>query len=319
MANQYNMTCDSKTIDNVQIAISRHELLNKRTNGTGTVKCLTVHFKNISDLHISKVFFEVLFYDAQYNLLDTVEQEFSDFQPATIRVINIETAGNITNLTEGYEIKIGEIISVPKSIASGNNIVEIIKHNLLIGADPYDSASVSGIIELSIGAVSLSIRNTTDKTLSTIIFNVELYDINNNLIDTIRHEEYELKPFGNRAIMINSCKYEGNHAASYKVNIIKTLTTETEKIQLRRYDRKTMDNGVERISGTLKNLTEDKADTAVIATFLDSNSEKIEMKVLYIKDIDPLSIRRFNLDYNPPFGETVKSITVNIGSIQTVL
>ena len=315
MANQYNMTCDLNTTDNVQIAIIKHELANKRTNRTDPVKCLTVHFKNVSDLHISKVRFEVLFYDTQYNLLDTVKQEFSDFQADTTRVINVETADK---LTEGYEIKIGEIVAVPKSIVSGNNMVEIIKHNLLIGADPYDSASASGLIELSIGAVSLSIRNTTDKILSTIIFNVEMYDINNNLIDTIRHEEYELKPFSNRAIMINSHKYKGNHAASYKVNIIKTLTTETEKIQLRRYERNTMANGVERISGTLKNLTENKADTAVIATFLDSNSEIIEMKVLYIKDIDAFSIRRFSLDYYPPYGEKVKGITVNIGNIHTI-
>ncbi len=315
MTSQYNSTCDSKMTGDVRIAITRHELADKKVNEAASVKSLNIHFKNVSELHISKVLFAVLFYDAGHNLLDTIEQQFSDFKPDDIRVINVETANASDNQIEGYEIKMRNIIALSKPVATGNDMVEIIKHHLLIGADPYDSASVSGLIELSIGAISLSIRNITDKVLSTIIFNAELYDIDNNLIDTIIHREYELNPFTSRAIMISSSKYEGNHAASYKVSVIKALTTETEKIQLRRHDRNSIANDGERIGGTLKNLSGNKADAAVIVTFLDSNNEKIETKVLPVNGIAPHSIRRFSLDFYPPPGEKVKSYTIDAGEM----
>lgn len=319
LSSRYNLISDSKVIDDVHITIVKHEFINKKINDIDSIKYLSIQFKNTSEFNISKVLFNVLFYDAEHNLLDTVEQEFCGFVMSETRIINIETSRAITSQICNYEILIKSITTSPKSIATGNDMVEIIKHNLLIGADPYDSASVSGLIELSIGAVSLSIRNITDKVLSTIIFNVELYDINNNLIDTIRHNEYELKPLTSRSIMVSSHKYKGNHATSYKLHIIKTLTTETEKIQLRKHDRITLDGGGERITGLLKNISENKTDTAVIVTFLDSNNEKINTKVLPIKDIDAYSMRRFSFDFYPTCGEIVKGTTVEVGSIHNIM
>ena len=315
LSSQSNINCDSKITDSVQISIIKHELFDKKINGIDNVKYLTVHFKNTSDSHISKVSFAVLFYDAQHNLLDTVEQDFSDFKIDTIRVINVETARAISSQIESYELVIKSINKLPKSIATGSAMVEIIKHDLLIGADPYDSTSTSGIIELSIGAVSLAIRNISDKVLSTIIFKVELYDVDNNLIDTIRHEEYELTPFSSRAFMITSSKYAGNHAASYKVSIIKTLTPEVEKVQLRRHDKSILPDGGERISGLLKNLSSEKADSAVIVTLLDSKNERIGTKVAIIKEIAPGSIKRFSFDFYPPCGEKSKSYSIEVGDI----
>lgn len=316
MSNQYSIKCDSKATDDVRISIIKHELFNKHINAITSIKCLTIHFKNISDSHIYKVLFAVIFYDAQHNLLDTIEQDFSDFKIGAVRVINIETAPAIASQIESYELVIKSITALPKSIATGNDMVEIFKHNLLIGADPYDSTSVSGLIELSIGAISLSIRNVTDNILSTIIFNAELYDIDNKLIDTIRHEEYELNPFSSRAIMISSRKYAGNHAVSYNVNAIKTYTAEKEKVQIRRHEKATIPNGGERISGLLKNLSNKNSNAAVIVTFLDLNDEKIGTKVTIVNDIGPSLLKRFSFDFYPPYGEKVKSYTIDIGNLQ---
>ena len=316
MSSQYNAAVDSKITDDVQISIIKHELIDKKINDTDSIKYLSIHFKNTSDIHIAKIVFDALFYDTNHNLLNTIEQDFCDFKTDETRLINIEISRAIAEQIETYELLIRSIAVSPKSTATGNDMVEIIKHNLLIGADPYDSASLTGLIELSIGAISISIKNTTDKILSTIVFNVELYDIENNLIDTIRHNEYELKPLTSRSIMIGSHKYAGNHAASYKLNIIKVLTTETEKIQLRKHERVAIDGGGERITGLLKNISETKADTAVIVTFMDANNERIDIKVLPVKDIDAFSTRRFSFDFFPACGEKVDSYTINIGNMQ---
>ena len=318
MSSPYEVNCNSEVTDDIKISIIKHELFNKEISETSSIKCLTIHFKNISDLYILKVSFTALFYDAQRNLVHTLEQDLSDFEADAIRVINIETAPALTNIIESYELIIKSITALPKSIATGNDMLEIFKHNLLIGADPYDSTSTSGLIELSIGAIALSIRNVTDKVLSTIIFNAELYDIDNNLIDMIRHEEYELNPFTSRAIMISSRKYAGNHAVSYKVNIVKTYTSEKERVQIRRHEKSILPNGGERISGLLKNLSTDKADSAVIATLFDSKDERIGIKVAIIKEIAPGSIRRFSFDYYPLCGEKTKSYNVEVGSINNV-
>jgi hypothetical protein len=51
---------------------------------------------------------------------------------------------------------------------------------------------------------------------------------------------------------------------TYRVSVLRTLTTDVEKVQLRRHEIWSVEGG-EEVRGTLKNISDVKADAALVA------------------------------------------------------
>jgi hypothetical protein len=77
---------------------------------------------------------------------------------------------------------------------------------------------------------------------------------------------------------------------------------------------KPLDDAVEG-SGVLKNISDDKADAAVVTLFKDVKDEKIATRVIYVRDIEPGASKQFKFRFVVPAGETVNSYVISVGSI----
>ena len=121
----------------------------------------------------------------------------------------------------------------------------------------------------------LAIRNVSDSTIATLLFEAIFYDAEGNILDTVKHREINLRPKTSRAIYIQTLIALNNRVKSYAVRITRMIMADVEKVQLRRYERRTIGTGEEEISGLVKNISEVRTDTAIIATFYGLAREKI--------------------------------------------
>ncbi|GAI57443.1 unnamed protein product, partial [marine sediment metagenome] len=161
----------------------------------------------------------------------------------------------------------------------------------------------------------LAIRNVSDSTIATAVFEAVFLDIEGNILDTVEHRESDLKPERSRAILINTSIPESDKVKSYDVRIIRTTTADVEKVQLRRHEIRTTETG-EEVRGIVKNLSEVKTDAALVATFFDPKKETIGTKVIILRDIEPGTIRQYQFKFKPQEGDVVRTYTLNIGEIE---
>jgi hypothetical protein len=194
---------------------------------------------------------------------------------------------------------------VPESTATGNDKIAIMKHKL------FDvSMSVRGL-EASDGA-ELAIRNVSDSTIATVIFEAVFYDIEGNIIDTDEHKETDLKPRTSRAIFIfppTSTRYK---IKSYNIRVIRTVTADVEKVQLRGHEIRTNEAGEEEVRGAAKNLSNSKADAVLVATFYDPKKESIGNKAIILRDIEPDNIKQFHFKFKPQEGDKISTYNLKV-------
>jgi hypothetical protein len=203
-----------------------------------------------------------------------------------------------------------EAEGMPKSlepIVKGTKDIIILKHRLFENSDMRNG-------KMEIG-VELAIRNISAATIATAIFEAIFYDIDNNMLDTVKHKEIELKPNTSRAININSSMRQFGKIKRYEIRIIKVTTADMEKVQVRRNAIRTTESGAEEIRGAVNNIGCVKTDTALIATFYDRSDECIGSKVIIIRDIEPGALKQYNFLFKPQEGDVVKSYKLNIGDV----
>lgn len=207
----------------------------------------------------------------------------------------------------------GQVIEPPKApvpTATGNQVVAILKHELVNAySDPLDNGRKSP------AGVELAINNASDETIATAIFDVLFYDAEGNVVDTIKHKIVELPAGRSRAVLINSSHYQIGKVVSYDVKLIKAIMADVEKVQLRRHEIWTTETGEEAIHGIVANISQVKTDAAVVITFMDLNKETIGTRAVVLKDIEPDSIRQYDVRFKPPEGETVAGCTFAVGEI----
>ena len=164
-------------------------------------------------------------------------------------------------------------------------------------------------------SVELAIRNVSQATIATAVFEAVFYDKEGNIVDTVKHGEIELKPDTSRAIYIAFPKHGYDKVKSYNVRIIRTTTADVEKVQFRRQEVRTTETGEEEVRGTVKNISEVKTDAAIVATFYDYKEEKIGTKVLILRDIEPHTVRKFEFKFKPQEGDRIRRCSSAIGEI----
>lgn len=309
MADLARKAPEASVTGNERIQVLSHSLLMKKGKEGVTGKGVTVSLKNIAGADIGKVVFECVFFDAKGNVVDTIEQTAADFEAGQARSLRIETPRAEAIDIKSYDVKIIKMIMTPVPAATGDDRITILRHNF------QDVGNLDvGITQIKSG-IELALRNVSKDTVSTIVFEVELFDSDGNDMGTVRHKEFEIKPNNSRAILLAADTAKEDKVKSYNIRVIKTITTDVEKVQLRRNEFKKLGNGSEEVSGLIKNISDLKTDAVLVVTYLDAKEEKIGVKALHIKDIEPNTVRKFSLMYTPPEGETVKTRNFDIGEM----
>jgi hypothetical protein len=201
-----------------------------------------------------------------------------------------------------------ELPKMPEPVATGNERIAVLKH-LFSGTDgEHGEGSLR---------VDLAIRNISDLTIATAVFEAVFYDVEGNVVDTVRHNEVELRPETSRLIHITSTipVFECDDIQSYAVRLVWSTTVDVEKFQLRKYEMATIETGEEQVTGVVKNLSEVKSDAAVVVILYGAEKENLCTKVLVLRDIEPNTVRQYELRIMPPQGAEVASCSIAVGEL----
>jgi hypothetical protein len=289
---------------NEHLEVISHNLLIKDGNegkGSGVV----LNLKNVAGKDIGKTVFKIVFYGAGGDIVDTLEEAMTDFGRGKIRNFRVECPKPDADI-RSYAVSVLETVLTPEPEAAGNDKVAILKHGVH-EADPVSRGEGKCSIDLAI-------RNISDKTFATIVFEAVFSDGEGKVLETVRHKELELKPNSSRAVLISPAKDVADAFKTYRVSVLRTVTTDVEKVQLRRHEIRSAEGG-EEVRGIVKNISDVKTDTALVATFKDSKDEKIGTRVVFIKDIEPGTAKQFHFIFNTPQGESVRSYTLSVGEM----
>ena len=124
-----------------------------------------------------------------------------------------------------------------------------------------------------------------------------------------------MEPDTSRAIQITCSRHKYERVKSYDVRIVRTTTADVERVQFVRHEIGTTADREEEITGIVKNISEVKTDAAVVANFYDLEEENVGTRVVLVRDIEPKTVRKFDLRFRPQEGEVVRSYTLRIGEI----
>jgi hypothetical protein len=291
-----------------QISILNHALFVKKAGEKIYGKSLRLSFKNIAEATVGEVVFEVNFYDAEGNVLDTAEYSIADVEKDRVVSLNMASAEAVSCDINSYHARVVKVIMTPIPVVTGDERIKIIKHSLR-ETDLTDPRSINSTI------IDLAIRNVSDKTIASAIYEAVYYDSRGNILDTVRHKDCDMRPNSSRSISIATEKVKSSNSKSYKVTLLKTITTDVEKVQLRGNELSTLENGCEEVHGIVKNISDVKTDAALMVNFKDSKNINIGTRVIVLKDLEPGTVRRFKFVFNTPNGEKVKSCSFDIGEV----
>ncbi len=295
-----------------KICIIKHNIYRHIQNDEPEIAGVYLNVKNVSTSIIGSVTFGVIFYDIEDNIVEETEYKKFELLPDKDTIVHIPSkAGHIV---ESYSVKTTQIIIAPMPVVIDNDKVTITKHGLVLTNNFPHSREWKEI--------DIAVHNISESNIAKIILEAIFYDIEGNVLDITKREEYDLTVGTSRSICIipsvsmnNSEKFHYRNIWSYAVRIIKTVTADVEKVRLCRHEAITLDNGWEEVRGIVKNISDGEADTVLVATFKNYADEKIATKIIPIKSIKPRSYHNFHFVFQPSEGEKVKTYSLDIGEI----
>jgi hypothetical protein len=311
------LTCDRTGIINIapipkvlsdeEIKILDHHLIDKDGEKNTTGEGVAITLKNTAGSYINKAVIDTVFYDLNGNILEHKLSNVMDLDKDKIQSLCIYSSNAAINKVRSYDIRIAKVMIVPIPTVIGDDRIKILKHALR-------ELCIHPRVRTPI-IIDFSIKNITDITIATAIFEVVFYDGEGNVLDTVRHKVLELKSKSSRAIVVESYNIPYGMVKSYRVTLVKTITVEIEKVQLIRSEIRKSENGTEEILGVVKNISDFKTDIALVATLIDLNDEIIEIKVLHLKNIEAGKSREFRFICGTHKEEKVKSYSIDIGEV----
>jgi hypothetical protein len=201
------------------------------------------------------------------------------------------------------------MVVTPAPEVEGDHRIVIIRHSF------QDTGLLDvGITQIKRG-IELAIRNVSGENIASAIFAADLFDAAGNFVSTLKHTESDILPNTSRAFLIQTTSVKDDIVRSYNIKLVKTVTADIEKVQLRRNEVKRLPNGREEVSGLVKNVSSTKSDAVVVVTFLDVNEETIGVRTTELKDIAPGTVHKFALDFTCPEGLVVKKRNIDIGEL----
>ncbi len=294
---------------NEKVDILSHALILKKAAAGAAGKGVTFTVKNNADASIGKLVFEAVLFDAKGNIIDTLERNIVDFEGGATYSMRIETGKAETIDVASYDVRIKEMVVTPVPEVEGDQRIVILRHSF------QDTGLLDvGITHIKRG-IELAIRNVSGQSIASAIFAVDLFDAEGNFITTLKHIEPDIQPDCSRAFLIQTTSVKDDIVRSYNIKVIKTVTADLEKVQLRRNEVKKLPNGREELSGLVKNVGSVNTGAVVVVTYLDANEESLGVRTLELKDISPGTVRKFALDFVCPEGLAVKKRDIDIGEL----
>ncbi|MDD4924127.1 MAG: hypothetical protein PHF74_04755 [Dehalococcoidales bacterium] len=291
---------------NNQIEIISKPVFLKESGDNLSINGVSLYLKNVSESDIGKVTFNIVFYDTNGDVIETIEHVIKNLvKNKEYPLIIGSKKGGIA--IKNYSVNIVEICAPPSPLVTDNEYIQILNHSFLpIASDSYfERIGQKSVLEIAV-------RNISNVTIATALFEVTFYDAEGEILDVFEHIETDLKAGKSRSVLIYSNNFKDIEAKSYNVKLLKTITTDIEKIQLVRHQAKTNKSGSEEIEGIIKNISDIKTDAVLIATFKNLNKEKIGTQVIRIRNVEPNTTRKFQFIFNTPEGEKVKTYTFDI-------
>jgi hypothetical protein len=295
-------TSVSKVTNDKIVAVLKHNICKKGGQTSG----IELVIKNVSSEIIGSALFKVIFRDKDGNIIDTVEHKALDLKPDMAKTIYILSSKPEHNKIESYTIELVKTIVIPAPIATGNDALHILKHEI-------HEDNMMDVIGANSDCIELVIKNASSKTINKAILSVEFYDIEGNLISNFEHRETNIK-FGNsRHVLIFPPKPIHHLLKSYNIKEVRVTTADVEKVIVHGNNMWTNGAGEEEIEGTVKNLSDTRTDAVLLASFCDDSNETIGTKAVILRDIDPDMIRKFHFTFKPQLGDKLK--TCNLQAI----
>ncbi len=290
-----------------KITITSHSLSTKMDRINGKMMTgVDVGIKNVTDKIIGSALFMVTFYDIEGNALEVVEYKTLELLPGTTRNLQITTKNFGADKIKSYQLRTVKTNFIPKSTATGNNKVAILKHRLL---EATDEGNIQRNFE-----IELAVKNISGSTVATVEFEAIFYDIDGRVASMVKHNELELGPGLSRAVIIDSRISEIDGAKGYDVKITKVITADIERVQLRKQIITTTPAGEKEISGTVKNISEVKTDATIEAIFYNLEDKSIGNEIVVLKDIEPGAINQFKIFFKPKEGDIIKSCLLRVSN-----
>ncbi|MFZ7133474.1 MAG: FxLYD domain-containing protein [Eubacteriales bacterium] len=275
------------------------------------IQGVAIEVKNISEGNIGKVTYEIELIDSNGCVIEEIQKNLNDIGKGDIKSVYIELDTYIEVDVRSYNLTIINLILTPAPIVIGNERIEILHHTCKpAGTEPRVGFATT---------IEIAIRNISDKTVATAIFDVAYYDSEGNILDSFQHRETELKPKTSRAIMITTEKVKFDDVKSYRVNLREVITTDFEKIHLIKYDMIKTQNGWMEVTGIVKNISEVNINGALLIHFKDTIDKNISAQAIILRDICPGSVRNFYITFNPPEGTIVRICTIDVAEIIKVV
>lgn len=298
---------DPEVIDNEQIEIIDHHLYIESVAGKQVVKGVLIKLRNNTTSTIGKTVISMIFYDKKGDVLDECIRNIKDIGSSEIFKAVVYPSKDIVRPIQSYCVEVIEVVMTPVPIVNGNNLIEILNHYFIYGDNTFGCGNIGG-------GICISIKNVSNITVAEALFEAITYDSEGNILERLKHKEMEINPDDSRAITIRIDNRKCYYVKSYKVNLIKTITVDIEKFQLRQNEMRTIESNIKEITGAIKNISVNKADAAVIATFYNASKEEIGKKVLQIKGIEPSSVKKFSLTFDCA-ENSIKTYALDIGEI----
>ena len=284
-----------------KVAILEHDIYKKGEEALGIE--LTV--KNILDTIIGTALFEAIFYDEKGDILDTIESRLTELPPNMSKILHIVSSKPERNRIESYDVRLIKTTSIPTPKATGHDKLAITNHKLyLTDMGPRGPMGSDG--------AKLAIKNVSDEIIASVVFDVVFYDVECNIVYKFEHKETDIKPGNSRSVLIFPPERTRNVLKSYDIKVVRVMTADEEKVQVRRHEARTNEAGEEEFRGTVKNISNVKTNTALVATFYDPKKESIGTKVIILRDIEPGSLKQFHFIFKPQEGDIVKTYTLNV-------
>ncbi len=294
---------------NEKVEILSHSLILKKATSQKAGKGVSFSVKNNAGASIGKLVFEAVFFDAKGNVIDTVERNVIDFEADKTYSLRIDTEKAEKVDIASYEVHIKKMVLTPVPKVEGDQRIVIIKHSF------QDTGLLDvGITHIKRG-IELSIRNVSGQAIASAIFAVDLFDAEGNFITMLKHTESDIQPNTSRAFLIQTTSVTDDIIRSYSIKLIKTVTADVEKVQLRKNEVKRLPNGREEVSGLVKNVSGVKSDAIVVVTFLDASEETIGVRTAELEDIVPGTVRKFAVVLDCPEGMSVKKRNIDVGEL----
>jgi hypothetical protein len=300
---------DPVVTGNEQVEIVSHSLMLKKASVAGIGKGVSFEFKNKTEASIGKLIFEAVMFDAKGNIVDTVERRINDFEAGKTYTMRMETGKAAAIDVVSYDLHIKDMVITPPPEVEGDRRIVIIRHSF------QDTGLLDvGITHIKRG-IELAVRNVSGENIASAIFAVDLFDAEGNFITTLKHTETDIQRNTSRAFLIQTTSIQEDIVRSYNIKVIKTVTADIEKVQLRRNEYKKLPDGRDEVSGLVKNVSSASTGAVVVVKYLDANDECIGVRTLELKNIAAGTVCKFAVVFDCPEGLYIKKRDIDIGEL----